>query len=75
MTKAEERASGFIRDFLANPHTATFSWKELSAFIKSYGNPPKNWMTIRGIIQHYINEGLIERTNSVHVEEYQSAIN
>lgn len=76
MTKGQNIASDFIAAFikgselLKNPRKS-FNWKDIVHAVEWQNCKVKNWMTIRGILQWYINEGLIERTDDVHVEEYQ----
>jgi hypothetical protein len=33
----------------------------------------KNWMSIRGVVQYYINNGTIRRTNNIRTEVYVKA--
>lgn len=45
-------------------------WPEIGAAITEAGLAPKNWMRVRSVVQHLINQGFIVRTDSIHEERY-----
>ena len=55
-------------DRLIKPGQET-AWKTIVSSVSSE-IPIKNWLKVRGVLQYMINEGMIERTDSVHVEHY-----
>lgn len=72
MTKGQNKAIDFIEEFI-DSESSSFTWEELSKAVKDSGAKVSNWMTIRGVLQWFINEGLIKRTRNSHREEYIKA--
>ena len=76
MTKAQNKAFDILDQFVAEGKT--FSWSAVSDAVKETKFVVKNWMTIRAVLQVFIDEGQIIRTTAikpfdvatVHVEEY-----
>lgn len=48
----------------------SFEWGEVVEEIKGTEYEPKNWMTVRGVLQGFINEGKIERDMDLTKEKY-----
>jgi len=71
MTKGQNKAIEFIEKFI-DSDSSSFTWEVLSKAVKDSGAKVSNWMTIRGVLQWFINEGLIKRTRNSHREEYIS---
>ena len=71
MTKAQTIASNYIENFL-NEGGKSFNWGDLMDSVKSSKVKVNNWMVIRAILQQYVNEGLIERSDNLHNEEYEN---
>ena len=47
-----------------------FAWNDVVDNIKGTACEPKNWMTVRGVLQEFINEGKIHRTPDLMKERY-----
>lgn len=47
-----------------------FTWGEIVDDITGTKHEPKNWLDVRGVLQAFINEGIIERTEDLTVEKY-----
>lgn len=47
------------------------SWGQMKESINQAGMKVANWMTVRGVLQFMLNEGILKRTEDVHVEEYE----
>ena len=47
-----------------------FDWNTVVREVKADRIPIRNWMKVRGILQGFINEGVLTRAPSVEVEEY-----
>tara|TARA_R110002074_G_scaffold198724_1_gene366374 strand:- start:12 stop:236 length:225 start_codon:yes stop_codon:yes gene_type:complete len=71
MTKAQTIALNYIENFL-NEGGKSFNWGDLMDSVKSSNVKVNNWMVIRAILQQYVNEGLIERSDNLHNEEYEN---
>ena len=69
MTKGQNKTVEFIEQFVES-NDSKFTWQELVNEIEASGATVKNWLSIRSVLQWFINEGLIERTKDVHSEEY-----
>tara|TARA_R100001463_G_scaffold124249_1_gene181174 strand:+ start:247 stop:489 length:243 start_codon:yes stop_codon:yes gene_type:complete len=73
MTKAQQTAYTAILDFIDGQESElqpkTLAWKTIVATVRAK-HRVKNWMTIRGVLQFFKNEGLLNRTSDLHVEEY-----
>ena len=55
-------------DYIASHES--FHWHELVHFLRCQNAAPKNWLTVRAVLQKCKNMGLIEREPSVHIEKY-----
>jgi hypothetical protein len=73
MTKAQQTTYTVILDFIDGRESAlkpkTIAWETIVATVRAK-HRIKNWMPIRGVLQFFKNEGLINRTSDLHVEEY-----
>lgn len=69
MTKAQEFTFDLIEKHIAE--NKAFTWGNISDAVKSDGLVVKNWMTIRSVLQVFLNERSIQRTDDVSVEEYR----
>jgi len=69
MTKAQNTAANYIENFL-NEGRKSFNWDDLMNSVKASNVKVKNWMTIRSILQAYLNEGFIKRSDNLHNEDY-----
>ena len=72
MTKGQNKAAQFIEQFVES-NDSKFTWDQLADEVEASGATVKNWLTIRGVLQWFINEGLIQRTKDLHAEEYIKA--
>ena len=73
MTKGQNKTVEFIERFVES-NDSGFTWQELVIEVQDSGATVKNWLTIRGVLQWFINEGLIIRNRSdLNVEEYIKA--
>lgn len=69
MTKGQSAAANFIRSKVTA--NESFEWKEISAHVRSTGARVKNWLTIRSVLQYFINHGLVGRdASNIHIERY-----
>ncbi len=69
MTKAQTIAANYIENFL-NQGGKSFNWDDLINSVKASNVKVKNWMSIRSILQAYISEGFIKRSDNLHNEDY-----
>ena len=60
MTKAQTIAADFIDNYLRDPQEP-LHWDQISDHVKAEGGRVKNWMTIRSVLQWFINEGHLKR--------------
>ena len=73
MTKGQNKTVEFIEQFVES-NDSKFTWQELVNEVQASGATVKNWLTIRGVLQWFINEGLIQRNRSdLRIEEYVKA--
>ena len=73
MTKGQNKTIEFIEQFVES-NDSEFTWQELVNEVQASGATVKNWLTIRGVLQWFINEGLIKRNRSdLNIEEYIKA--
>jgi Fe2+ or Zn2+ uptake regulation protein len=73
MTKGQNKTVEFIEQFVES-NDLKFTWQELVNEIEASGATVKNWLTIRRVLQWFINEGLIQRNRSdLRIEEYVKA--
>ena len=73
MTKGQNKTVEFIERFVES-NDSGFTWQELVIEVKASGATVKNWLTIRGVLQWFINEGLIIRNRiDLNIEEYIKA--
>jgi len=73
MTKGQNKTIAFIEQFVES-NDSSFTWQELVNEVQASGATVKNWLTIRGVLQWFINEGLIKRNRSdLNIEEYIKA--
>jgi hypothetical protein len=73
MTKGQNKTVEFIEQFVES-NSSKFTWQELVNEVQHSGAIVKNWLTIRGVLQWFMNEGLIKRNRSdLNVEEYVKA--
>jgi hypothetical protein len=61
--------------FLVIEKTATgkkiVSWQQIVDAVKESGMVIKNWMTVRNVLQWFINDRVLIRTSDLWVEEYE----
>lgn len=50
------------------------SWQQIVDAVKESGMVIKNWMTVRNVLQWFINDRVLIRTSDLHVEEYEVRI-
>ena len=74
MTKAQNIAYNYIEN-LINESKQSFTWSELRDTIQKSNVTVKNWMTIRAVLQHFKNRGLIVRHEDIRTEKYILNIN
>ena len=73
MTKGQNKTVEFIERFVES-NDSEFTWQDLVNEVQASGATVKNWLTIRGVLQWFINEGLIQRNRSnLRIEEYVKA--
>jgi len=73
MTRGQNKTIEFIEQFVES-NDSEFTWQELVNEVQASGATVKNWLTIRGVLQWFINEGLIKRNRSdLNIEEYIKA--
>jgi len=73
MTKGQNKTIAFIERFVES-NDSGFTWQELVTEVQASGATVRNWLTIRGVLQWFINEGLIKRNRSdLNIEEYIKA--
>ena len=73
MTKGQNKTIEFIERFVES-NDSEFTWQELVKEVQASGATVRNWLTIRGVLQWFINEGLIKRNRSdLNIEEYIKA--
>ena len=73
MTKGQNKTVEFLDQFVES-NNSRFTWEELVSEVQDSGAIVKNWLTIRGVLQWFIDEGLIKRNRSdLNVEEYLKA--
>lgn len=73
MTKGQNKTVEFIDRFVES-NDSGFTWQELVTEVQASGSTVRNWLTIRGVLQWFINEGLIKRNRSdLNIEEYIKA--
>ena len=77
LLNSQSTAIDLIEDLIEGRSTdglaPTISWRTISDKIKEKHNvndPRFDWMNIRKILQFYMNEKLIARTDDLTVEEY-----
>jgi hypothetical protein len=70
MTKAQKQAQDIIEDLIAGSVSKLEWTKDFVEPITESKARVKNWLSIRGVIQWYINAGLIKRTKDVRNEEW-----
>ena len=68
-TKAQTAASEILLT-LANKEVPILNWDDIVTHVKASKGAVKNWMTIRGVLQTFINEGHIVRVRDVRDENY-----
>jgi|TARA_A100001518_G_C1164288_1_gene17952 Fe2+ or Zn2+ uptake regulation protein len=69
MNKAQNIAFNYIEN-LINESKQSFTWSELRDTIQESNVTIKNWMTIRAVLQHFKNRGLIVRDEDISTEKY-----
>jgi len=69
MNKAQTVTATYIEDFL-DQGGKSFNWDDLMNSVKASNVKVKNWMTVRSILQAYISEGFIKRSDNLHNEDY-----
>ena len=70
MTSQEKTAAIFaIFDTLIAK--GEFNWDDVVERVKAAKVAPKNWMSIRGILQYHIYNKIIERVPDIHREKYR----
>lgn len=69
MTKGQTTAADYIDNFISSTKKS-ISWGDISEEVKNSGAKVKNWMSIRGVLQYYISNNLIKRSDDLFVEEY-----
>ena len=47
------------------------SWQQIVDAVKESGMVIKNWMTVRNVLQWFINANVLIRTDNLTVEEYE----
>ena len=67
MTKAQKFTADLIEGYIKEGRS--FQWRDISDQVKAKFTV-KNWLTIRAVLQSFINEEKITRTRDVSVEEY-----
>ena len=73
MTKGQNKTVEFLDQFVES-NNSRFTWEELVSEVRDSGAIVKDWLTIRGVLQWFIDEGLIKRNRSdLNVEEYLKA--
>ena len=50
------------------------SWQQIVDAVKESGMVIKNWMTVRNVLQWFINDRVLIRTSDLRVEEYEVRI-
>jgi len=50
------------------------SWQQIVEAVKESGMVIKNWMTVRNVLQWFINDRVLIRTSDLYVEEYEVRI-
>ena len=70
MTKGQNVAVDVIEAFVADENAETLSWDKIMNSVKESGAKVKNWLTIRGVLQYFMDENIIKRTENLSVEEY-----
>lgn len=48
----------------------SFDWNTVLREVRAAQIPVKNWLKVRAVLQWFINEGIIQRTDSVTEERY-----
>lgn len=72
MTKGQNAAADRIEAFISSDEDI-ISWGDIRDAVKASNARVSNWMTIRGVLQWFIAEGLIKRTCNLRAEEYEKA--
>ena len=73
MTKGQNKTVEFLDQFVES-NNSRFTWEELVSEVRASGAIVKDWLTIRSVLQWFIDEGLIKRNGSdLNVEEYLKA--
>ena len=71
MTKGQNAAADRIEAFIASDEDI-ISWGDIREAVKAKAEV-SDWMTIRGVLQWFIAEGLIKRSCNLRGEEYEKA--
>jgi len=72
MTKGQNAAADRIEAFISSDEDI-ISWGDIREAVKASKAQVSDWMTIRGVLQWFIAEGLIKRTSNLRAEEYEKA--
>ena len=69
MTKGQNEAFVIIFKH-CQQNQGTIAWGTIVQQIKNAKCKVSNWLTVRDILQWFLNENFIKRTANLHVEEY-----
>lgn len=70
MTKAQHTAFIVLFEYCSK-NKGNFEWREIVDTLTNKKCRVKNWLKVRNILQFFINEDFIKRTNDLRVEQYK----